>query len=134
MTPKPLTLNVLKFQHANEEITVSITKKPMPNAIKFSEKDTLQLKKEYDLADDREAVYAITETTDSPDTKKVTKATSPEFCKEGESCWSISFLKKYYTYQLSTYFKSLGFPCRTNFVSDTEVWVKAHSPYPNCSG
>ena len=134
MTPKPLTLNVLKFQHANAEITVSITKKPMPNAIKFSAKDIIQLKKEYSVTDDREAVYATTEISDSPDTIPVTKATSPEFCKEGESCWSISFLKKYYTNQLSTYFKSLGLPCRTNFVSDTEVWVKAHSPYPNCSG
>jgi len=134
MTPKPLTLNVLKFQHVNDKITVSITKKPIPKAIKFSATDIIQLKNEYSLSDDWTAVYAITDKTDSQDTMTVTKASSPEFCNEGESCWSISFLKKYYTYQLSTYFKSLGLPCRTNFVSDTEVWVKAHSPYPNCSG
>lgn len=129
-----MTLNVLKFQHVNDKITVSITQKPMPNAIKFSATDTIQLKKEFRLPDKWTAVYAITETTDTLETMTVTKATSPEFCNEGENYWSISFLKKYYTHQLIAYFKSLGLPCRTNFVSDTEVWVKAHSPYPNCIG
>lgn len=133
MTPKPLTLNVLKFGHANEKITVYLTKNQLPNAIKFSERDALLLKSENGLGDDWTAVYSSTE-KGTGNTLSVTKATSPEFCKEGESCWSISFLKKYYTHQLTNYFKSLGLPCRNNFVSDTEVWVKTHSPYPNCIG
>ncbi|MEI8085631.1 MAG: hypothetical protein WCG93_05370 [Paludibacter sp.] len=133
MTAKPLTLNVLKFGHANEKITVYLSKNPLPNTIKFSERDALQLKNENELGDDWTAVYSVT-TSDTVNTLSVTKATSPEFCKNGESCWSISFLKKYYTLQLTLYFKSLGMPCRNNFVSDTEVWVKTQSPYPNCVG
>ncbi len=133
MTPKALTLNVLKFEHVDQKITVYLTKAPSINAIKFSEKDAKQLKAEFKLSDNWIAVYALIK----PDTNTVfaaTKTVSPAFCHEGEYCWSISFLKKYYTLRLSNYFKSLGLPCRNNFVSDTEVWVKAQSVYPNCSG
>jgi len=133
MTPKPLTMNMLKFTHAIEKLTVYLTMKPSVNSIKLSEKDANQLKTEYNLSEDWTDVYALTE----PDIKAsilVSKALSPDNCSEGESSWSVSFLKKYYTLQLSNYFKLLGLPCRTNFVSDTEVWVKSQSPYPNCTG
>jgi len=133
MTAKPLTLNVLKFAQANEKITVYLTNTPSPNAIKFSEKDALQLKSDNELGDNWAAVYCVQSSADD-NLLSVTKPTSPEFCKQDEDCWSISFLKKYYTLQLTLYFKSLGLPCRNNFVSDTEVWVKTASPYPNCVG
>ena len=133
MTPKPLTMNVLKFTHAIEKLTVYLTKTPLLNAIKLSERDAKQLKTEDNLSEDWADVYAQTD-PDATAIISVTNAISPAFCREGESCWSVSFLKKYYTLRLSGYFKSLGLPCRTNFVSDTEVWVKAQSPYPNCIG
>ncbi|HEY5591067.1 MAG TPA: hypothetical protein VIK55_08615 [Paludibacter sp.] len=132
-TPNQLTFNVLKFSHVNEKITVYLTPNGASNAVKFSERDTLQLKKELELSEDWKDIYALLEYNESAPIE-LTKSTSPEFCEEGESYWSISFLKKYYTLQLTNYFKSLGLPCRNNFVSDTEVWVKTHSPYPNCTG
>lgn len=133
MTPKPLTMNVLKFTHTIEKLTVYLTKTPSVGTLKFSEKDAKQLKAEYDLPEDWTAVYAQTAPMANT-TISVTKGVSPDNCREGEYCWSVSFLKKYYTLQLANYFKSLGLTCRTNFVSDTEVWVKSQSPYPDCTG
>ena len=131
--PKEITLNSLKIRFKKEEITVYLTKNPSTNAVKFSDKEALELKQAYKLTDEWQDVYALL-TPKTPDSLSVTKAVSPEFCGEKESCWSVSFLKKYCTRLITLHFQSLGIPCRTNFVSDTEVWIKTTSPYKDCTG
>ncbi|HRZ97492.1 MAG TPA: hypothetical protein P5084_08050, partial [Paludibacter sp.] len=131
--PTELTLNVLKLRFTHKKITVYLTSEATPQAVKLSEKDIAQLIKENLLQPDAKDVYARI-SPETPDRMSVTRAVSPEFCNESETCWSISFLKKYCTLQLTLHFKSLGFPCRNNFLSDTEVWIKAPTTYKNCTG
>ena len=135
MSKKPveLTLNALKIRFKEERITVYPSNKSTADAVKFSEKEAAELKRNFNLTDEWEDVYARL-APETPGQLSVTRAVSPEFCRENETCWSLGFLKKYCTRRLTLHFQSLGFPCRTNFVSDTEVWIKALSPYANCTG
>ncbi len=130
---KDLTLNALKFRFKEERITVYLTDRSTPDALKFGDEEATKLKKEYNLKDNGKDLYALISPA-SPGQQPVTKAVSPQFCNGAETCWSVSFLKKYCTSLLTRYFRSLGLPCRNNFVSDTEVWIKTKSPYPNCTG
>ena len=131
--PKELTLNSLKFRFQQKKITVYLTDNPSPATVKFSDREALELKQTYKLTDEWKDVYALL-TPETADQLSVTKAVSHEFCGENEAYWSVGFLKKYCTRVLTLHFQSIGIPCRNNFVSDTEVWVKSTSPYKDCTG
>ena len=131
--PKELTLNALKFRFKEEKITVYLTKTPSANAVKFTDKEVSELKKEYTLTDDWKDIYGLLN-QEIPDQLAVRRAVSRQFSRDQEPVWSVSFLKKYCTRLITLHFQNLGFPCRTNFVSDTEVWIKTTSPYKDCTG
>lgn len=130
---KPLTMNVLPMKHRIERLTVYLSNTASRQAIKFSETDAKQLKSDYQLPDSWNEVYAYMSENPTA-TFELSKPVSPTDCKQGESCWSLSFLKKYYTWQLGNYFRTQQLPCLTNFVCDTEVWIKTASPYAGCTG
>jgi hypothetical protein len=128
-----LTLNVLSFQHKHEQLTAYITPEDGLNRTRLSSKDRDFLSKYLQLPVEPEVLYS-TFGEEVPNSFAVTMATSADTCEEGKHCWSFSFLKKYYSHLLANYFQSLGMPVKYDFVSDTQVWVKASSPYPNSTG
>lgn len=128
-----LTLNVLSFQHKHEQLTAYITPEDGLNRTRLSTKDRDFLSKYLQLPVEPEVLYS-TFGEEVPNSFAVTMATSADTCEEGKHCWSFSFLKKYYSHLLANYFQSLGMPVKYDFVSDTQVWVKATSPYPNSTG
>ena len=56
--PKEITLNSLKIRFKKEEITVYLTKNPSTNAVKFSDKEALELKQAYKLTDEWKDVFS----------------------------------------------------------------------------
>ena len=129
MSTNILSLNILNFSHTEMLLTVYISENKTNNCIYLSKYDCESLAH---IFGKEKELFATTEPTDG--STAVTKATSPEHCSEGESPWSLSFLKKYYTRCLTNYFRAKGYPAQTNFVSDTEVWIKDKSAYPGCDG
>lgn len=130
---KELTLNALKFSFKNEHITVYLTKNSEKGELKFSERDVKELTELYDIPDTPKDLYANL-TNENDEQLSVTRPVSPELCEKDEKCWSISFLKKYLTYQVTNHFKALNIPCRNNFIADTEVWIEAETNCKNCKG
>lgn len=130
MVAKELTLNVLSFELTVETLTVFVSKTPTDEYIKLSKGDCIHLS---GLFDNAEELYC---TFDRPTetSKKVTMAVLPRYCRENEKPWTRTFLKKYYTHFLTAHFRSIGVPAENNFVSDTTVWLKNTSPYPQCDG
>ena len=128
-----LTLNVLNFSHSSQKLSCYITDKPLHNAVKLTEKDSKFFVSYLHFPAKTTVLYS---TFDVPcaDGRQVTLHTYRMNEATGEHCWSLSFLKNYYTYKLATYFRSKGLPVRTNFISDTEIWVPATSPLKNCMG
>ena len=130
MLTNDLTLNVLNFAHARNTLSVHIGKTEIPGCVKLSARDCESLAGRFGEAP--ELFCSFDEKTDS--SQKITRAVSPDYCRQGELAWSFSFLKKYYTHCLTTHFRAKGIPASNNFVSDTEVWIKSKSPYPDCDG
>ncbi len=125
-----LTLNVLNFGHARKALSVYIGKTETAGCVKLSKYDCESLADSFDNA--TELFCGFEQETDS--SKEITRAVSPEHCRQGEIPWSLSFLKKYYTHFLTEHFRSKAIPANNNFVSDTEVWIKSTSAYPDCDG
>lgn len=130
MSTNKLTLNVLNFGHSQETLTVQIGKTKTSDCVKLSTRDCESLAGSFDNAP--ELFCSFDQQTAG--SLEITRAVAPEYCRQGESPWSLSFLKKYYTHFLTGHFRKKGMPVSTNFVSDTEVWVKSESPYPGCDG
>lgn len=130
MQTNDLTLNVLNFSHARKTLTVHIGKTKTTDCIKLSARDCENLAGRFGNA--TELFCSFEQPTDS--SVELTQPVSPNDCRQGESPWSLSFLKKYYTHYLTMHFRGKGIPASNNFVSDTEVWIKTKSPYPGCDG
>jgi hypothetical protein len=128
-----LVLNVLVFKHIQQKLRAYITTEDGLNRTRLCTKDRDFLTKYLHLKESPEFLYSTFD-ENVPNSMEVTLSTSVGEYKEGESCWSFSFLKKYYSHQLANYFHSLGMPVKYDFVSDTQVWVKTASPYPNSTG
>ncbi len=128
-----LTLNVLNFSFVQEKLCCFITTQALEGAVQLSQKDTEFFVHYLKLPAKTAGLYS---TFDIPchEGIPVTLHTKLSNREVPELCWSGSFLKKYYTYKLCSYFRKLGLPVRTNFVTDTEVWLPATSPYTGCSG
>jgi len=125
-----LTLNVLNFSHAQKRLTVAISTRETADSFRLSTHDCKALAEVFHHS---ETLYCVFDSSDD-NTKQITNATSPAHCLAGERSWSFSFLKKYYTRQLTHYFRGKGFIASNNFVSDTEVWIPDQSAYPGCKG
>jgi len=128
-----LTLNLLNFSHKHEKLTACITTESSARSTKLSQRDAEWLVKQLKLPADTPALYTTFD-ENVPGGIEITLATSPGIGKEDEKCWSLSFLKKFYSHQLAEYFLLQGLTIKHDFVSDTEVWVKETSPFPNCQG
>lgn len=128
-TNNDLTLNVFKFSHARERLTVHVSTQAGNG---FAELPLNDLKQPALSCLGAEKLYFST--TPNAFTTEVDLAASPASCSEGEYSWSVAFLKKYYSRRLADHFAALGMPVHHNFVSDTDVWVKATSPYTVCTG
>jgi len=128
-----LTLNVLNFSFVSEKLCCYITTHALEGAVKLSRKDTEYFVHVLKLGKETAELYS---TFDTPCEEGIPVTLQTNLSDEhaNELCWSGNFLKNYYTYKLCSYFRTLGLPVRTNFVSDTEVWLPATSPYNGCSG
>lgn len=137
-TTNELTFNILSFNPRSERIRVAMSSKPFPDgSFKLSKYDAEQLALMFDLSDltaGSEGLHVGLLGENNIDSIEIELPVAPRYCQLDEKCWSISFLKKYYTFLLTKHFKKLGMPVQTNFVSDTDVWIKCSSVYPTCQG
>ncbi len=125
-----LTLNVLNFEHAQPSLTVYLTKDELPDSIRFSENDCNALNAV--IKNDGKLYATLTKQQD--DQMAVTRYFDKKLCGEKEIPWSFSFMKRYYTFRLVHHFREMEIPATHNFVSDTDVWIKDKSAYPDCNG
>lgn len=134
-TANELTFNILAFSPVSERIRVAISDKPLQaGSFQLSERDAKQLAPLIDFPEGSGELFVDTVGSNQTPTTEIELAVSPRYCQPDEKYWSVSFLKKYYTQQLTEHFKTKGMPVQTNFVSDTDVWIKCKSPYSNCDG
>ena len=128
-----LTLNVLNFSFVSEKLCCYITSHALEGAVKLSQKDTVFFVHYLKLAKETTALFS---TFDTPCEEGVPVTLNANLSVQhaNDLCWSGNFMKNYFTYKFCSYFRTLGLPVRTNFVSDTEVWLPATSPYNGCSG
>ena len=128
-----LTLNVLNFSFVQEKLCCFITTQALEGAVQLSQKDTEFFVNYLKLPAETAELHS---TFDIPCEEGIPVTLHTKFSnrEDPELCLSVNFLKRYYTHKLCSYFRTLGLPVRTNFVTDTEVWLPATSPYTGCSG
>ncbi|NDP22458.1 MAG: hypothetical protein GZ091_15445 [Paludibacter sp.] len=135
LTKNELTFNILAFNHVSERIRIAISNNPLSEGgFKLSDRDAKQFASFLDPSKGSGDLFVSSVGSKQAQSTEIELAVSPRHCQPNEKCWSISFLKKYYTLKLTEHFKAIGIPVQTNFVSDTDVWIKCRSPYPNCDG
>jgi len=128
-----LTLNVLNFAHRKQKLTCYLSTSPKTDSVKLSLRDTSYFVEKLTLPSDTECLYTTIDKV-SKEGHKVTLNTYRSSEEDYQQMWSLSFLKKYYTYRIASYFSSLGLPVKTNFVTDLDVWVLDKSPFSVCNG
>lgn len=128
-----LTLNVLNFSFVSEKLCCYISTKAIAGSVKLSQKDTEFVVTHLKLPAQTTEVYSTFDMP-CPEAKQLTLHTTVSATHDETVCWSRNFLKNYFTYKLCQYFRSKGLIVRTNFISDTEVWLPASSPNKACTG
>ena len=132
MTKNILTLNVLNFNFTKQELTCYITDQQTPETVKLAERDAVILKKQLNLSVETNALHT---TFDTPCANgyRVTMKTVSSFTEISESSWSYSFLKSYFTYKLTNYFRGKGYPVSSNLISDIDVWIPTTAVLKECN-
>jgi len=133
MAANLLTLNVLNFDFATPALSCYLNVNPVEGALKLSDRSLDFFIRMLNLPSDTAAIYTTFD-TESTGSRLLTLSTFKSSADSGEMMWPLSFLKNYYTSKLTRYFSESGFPVRTNFISDTEVWIPGSSPYKDCTG
>jgi len=132
-----LTLNLLDFAHKDVELSCYLTSIQSFNTCRLSKKDVSYFVRLLKLPEETEFLYTTFEKETDGGYLVTLPTHSPSNeagIEEQKSCWSYSFLKKYYTNSMYSYFQQLALPVKITFVGDLEVWVSDHSPYPSCNG
>ncbi len=131
MEKKCLTLNALNFRHAQPELSCYFATRPVGEALKLADYETERLLPLLHLPPDTKALYTNFD-TGGADMKMLGMSTA--YSDHPTVCWSVSFLKNYYLYKLTRYFRAKGLPVQTNLISDMDVWVPAASVLKDCNG
>ena len=129
-----LLLNALLVNHKQDNITAYVSDSSMEGAIKVKVKDDDDELKVHAADELMKCVYLTIDDSGKSD-GKVTRSTKPTKLDTTDApCWSIGFMKGYYSRLLFNYFKGKGVVCKYNFTSDIELWIDGVSPYAACSG
>jgi hypothetical protein len=128
-----LTLNVLNFSFTGQTLSCYLTLHETAKAVKLSEKDVNFFIHHLQLPQSTTDIYTTFDVP-CPNGMLVTLHFEKNHPASNEKLWSFSFLKRYYSFKLSTWFKSRGIAVKGNFVSDTEVWIPGISTYQDCKG
>lgn len=132
MEKKCLTLNALNFRHAQPELSCYFATRPVGEALKLADYETERLLPLLQLPPDTKALYTTFDVKADSDMYVLTMGT--EYTDDVTPNWTRGFMKNYYLYKLTHYFRSKGLPVQTNLISDMDVWVPAASVLNDCNG
>lgn len=132
MEKKCLTLNALNFRPVQPELSCYFATRPVGEALKLADYETERLLPLLHLPAHTKALYTTFDVKADSDMPVLTMST--EYTDDVTPCWTRGFLKNYYLYKLTHYFRSKGLPVQTNLISDMDVWVPGTSVLKECNG
>lgn len=127
-------LNTLLVSSKLDNITAYVSDSSIEGAIKVKVKDDDDELMVH-VADEMMKCVYLTIEDSGKSNGKVTRVTKPTRHETTYApCWSIGFMKSYYSKLLFDHFKEKGVVCKYNFTSDIELWVDGVSSYATCRG